>query len=245
MTISSEEIKFIEDSKPKDIAEWLRSGFEDLFHEEKGSLAFYPLHYIVVSWNYANEFHALKNIYDILSGSAKSNFRKGIRLAILNLPKEESYFKILRKLLFLVGIVSSYESIEAILLQIGHGYFGTGSEGRKLFALSLNIIAGMAPAHKVAESIRSLIGSTNFQCSLAPLAFLGLCQAEPKRFPQHLDLLRTSFSLLHIDKTHLKESFRTVTRFVNVVDVKTIADNLAGSSLIQVGKVNSSLPPMR
>lgn len=227
MRINSKEIKFLEESKPENIAEWLRNGFEDLFHYEKRSHAFYPLHYLILSWNYENELHALKNVYDVLSGSAKSNFRKGIKIAILNLPKEETYFEILRKLLFLSGMVSSYESIEAILLQVGNGYFGIGNEGEKLFALSLNIIAGMSPAHKVSEAIRSLIGAVNFQYTLAPLAFLGLCQAEPKKFPQHLDLLRKSFSLLHKDKQQLEKSFYTIKRFVKLVDLKTIADNLA------------------
>lgn len=98
-------------------------------------------------------------------------------------------------------------------------------EGRRLFALSLDIVAGMAEDKGAADVVRCLVGSDFFHFGYAPMAFIALCRAEPNNYPDHLPLLRNDFADLH-QETGTKSVHITVKRFAHYVTPKIIADNL-------------------
>lgn len=114
-----------------------------------------------------------------------------------------------------------------MIKQVGNGFFGMPdyNEGRELFALTLDIIAGMSPAHGTGDVVRRLVGSSFFQPGYAPRAFIALCRAEPEEFPMHLKLLRGHFTDLH-QKEGTDDAFITARRFVQYVDFLVIRRNL-------------------
>lgn len=225
MTPDAKQVKPLESFDASAFANWLRCGFEDLHHEERRLTAFAPLNYFV--GHYGDLTSDLKNIYDVLSGSAQRDLRLGIARALSDLPSAQRSVPIVRSLLHLAGRVHAPEIFPEVIKQVGNGFFGMPelNEGRELFALTLDIVAGMSPAHGVGDAVRRLVGSSFFQPGYAPRAFIALCRAEPEEFPMHLKLLRGHFTDLH-QKEGTDDAFITARRFVQYVDSAVIARNL-------------------
>ncbi len=218
-------IEQIELFSQQQFAAWLRRGFGDLDHEDREVTAFAPLHYYI--GRQRDIIDDLKNIYDELSGTAKENFRLGVKLSFSSLPPENRYVPLIRSFLHLAGKIHAVEILPEVVKQIGNGYFGIpdNNEGNELFALSLDIVSGMAPYPDIGNTVRQLVGSSFFKSDYAPLAFYALFRAEPDRFPDHLELLRYDFTNLHKEKG-TRTSFITALRFVQYVDLETISKNL-------------------
>lgn len=92
----SEHVEPLEEYDVTAFAAWLSSGFEDINHEEdkRRCTAFSPLNYFV---GYEDDITSeLKNIYDVLSSTAKNNFRNAIATALSHLPPEDSTAVIVR-----------------------------------------------------------------------------------------------------------------------------------------------------
>ncbi|KJU85184.1 hypothetical protein MBAV_002622 [Candidatus Magnetobacterium bavaricum] len=104
--------------------------------------------------------------------------------------------------------------------------------GSELFALTLDIVAGMSPADNVGDVLRRLTGSSFFRDGYAPMAFIALCRAEPGQFPEHLALLRGNFTKLH-EKTGTKNAYLTARRFAHYVDMSIIANNIERCSFVR------------
>ena len=225
MKPDAKHVKPLESFDASAFANWLRRGFEDLHHEERRLTAFAPLNYFV--GHYGDLTSDLKNIYDVLSGSAQGELRFGIARAFSDLPPAQRSVPIVRSLLHLAGRVHAPEIFPEVIKQVGNGFFGMPdyNEGRELFALTLDIIAGMSPAHGTGDVVRRLVGSSFFQPGYAPRAFIALCRAEPEKFPMHLKLLRGHFTDLH-QKEGTDDAFITARRFVQYVDFAVIARNL-------------------
>ena len=225
MKPDAKHVKPLESFDASAFANWLRCGFEDLDHEEKRLRAFAPLNYFV--GHYGDLTSDLKNIYDVLSGSAQEELRFGIARAFSDLPPAQRSVPIVRSLLHLAGRVHAPEIFPEVIKQVGNGFFGMPeyNEGRELFALTLDIVAGMSPAHGVGDAVRRLVGSSFFQPGYAPRAFIALCRAEPEEFPMHLKLLRGHFTDLH-QKKGTDDAFITARRFVQYVDFLVIGRNL-------------------
>ena len=225
MKPNTEHVKPLEEFDADAFADWLRRGFEDIYFEPRKLTAFAPLNYFV---NRRGDLTGeLRDIYDILSGTAQKDFRSGIAIALSNLPPTFRSVPIARGLLHLAGRVYAPEILPIAIQQIGNGFFGMPEDdaGREIFALTLDIIAGMSPSHNVGYVVRRLVASSFFQVDYAPRAFIALCHAEPERFPEHLDLLRSSFAELH-KKAGLDGTDITARRFAQYVDVAVIAHNL-------------------
>ena len=225
MKPDAKHVKPLESFDASAFANWLRCGFEDLDHEERRLRAFAPLNYFV--GHYGDLTSDLKNIYDVLSGSAQRELRLGIARALSDLPPAQRSVPIVRSLLHLAGRVHAPEIFPEVIKQVGNGFFGMPEhiEGRELFALTLDIVAGMSPAHGVGDAVRRLVGSSFFQPGYAPRAFIALCRAEPEKFPMHLKLLRGHFADLH-QKEDTDDAFITARRFVQYVDSAVIVRNL-------------------
>lgn len=225
MKPDTEHVKPLENFDAASFAGWLRRGFEDLHNEERRLTAFAPLNYFLR--RHGDLTGELKNIYDILSGSAQEQFRLGIAIAISGLPPTRRSVPTIRSLLHLAGRVHATEIMTKAIQQVGNGFFGMSehNEGRELFALTLDIVAGMSPAHSVGDTVRRLVASSFFDSGYAPRAFIALCRAEPKEFPKHLELLRGHFTALH-RKVGTDDAFITARRFVQYVDLAVIGRNL-------------------
>lgn len=225
MKPDAKHVKPLESFDASAFANWLRRGFEDLHHEERRLTAFAPLNYFV--GHYGDLTSDLKNIYDVLSGSAQGELRFGIARAFSDLPPAQRSVPIVRSLLHLAGRVHAPEIFPEVIKQVGNGFFGMPeyNEGRELFALTLDIVAGMSPAHGVGDAVQRLVGSSFFQPGYAPRAFIALCRAQPEEFPMHLELLRGHFTNLH-QKEGTDDAFITARRFVQYVDSAVIARNL-------------------
>jgi len=225
MKPDAKHVKPLESFDASAFANWLRCGFEDLDHEERRLTAFAPLNYFV--GHYGDLTSDLKNIYDVLSGSAQRELRLGIARALSDLPPAQQSVPIVRSLLHLAGRVHAPEIFPEVIKQVGNGFFGMPdyNEGRELFALTLDIIAGMSPAHGTGKAVRRLVDSSFFQHGYAPRAFVALCRAEPGEFPMHLQKLRGNFTNLH-QTEGTDNAFMTAHRFVQYVDLLVIVDNL-------------------
>jgi len=219
-----EHVKPLEEYSAQAFANWLRRGFEDLDHDKRRVTAFAPLNYFVRRED--DITRELKNIYDLLSGTAKEQFRLGIAIALSVMPPTLKSVSTVRHLLHLAGRVYATEIFPEVVKKIGNGFFGFSehNEGRELFALSLNIVAGMSPAYGVGDTVRRLVSSSFFQPDYAPMAFVALCRAEPEEFYKHLELLRGSFSALHRDRG-TNDAYITARRFVQYVDLEVIGRN--------------------
>lgn len=218
-------IEQLEQFNKERFASWLRSGFEDLVHEDREITAFAPLHYFI--GYHDNIIDDLKAIYDELSGTAKENFRLGVKIAFSGFPPENQYASLIRLFLHLAGKIHAVEILPEIVKQVGNGYFGIpqNNEGHELFALSLDIVSGMAPYLDIGNVVRQLVGSRFFSPDYAPMVFIALCRTEPDHFPDHFKFLRSDFSILHKNRgTH--GAYLTAIRFVQYVDLATISQNL-------------------
>jgi hypothetical protein len=219
-----EHVEPLEGYTAQAFANWLRRGFEDLDHDKKRVTAFAPLNYFVFRED--DITRELKNIYDLLSGTAKEQFRLGIAIAISLMPPTLKSVTTVSHLLHLAGRVYATEIFPEVVKKIGNGFLGFSehSKGRELFALSLNIVAGMSPAYGVGDTVRRLVNSSFFQPGYAPMAFVALCRAEPEEFYKHLALLRGSFSALHRNRG-TNDAYITAHRFVQYVDLEVIGRN--------------------
>ncbi|GEM_PF-4937769 len=212
--IIKEEKKKIENMNSKEISKWLVT-------ELRTSQQRY-----ILSQKYEDMIEILKSIYESLSYRGKKKFREGLKIAILNIPEEKFSKKILKYLLFLVLEVKAVETIPAIVESITCDTIKEEKD-KELFPIGLYIISEMSSGYRVADYLRDLVNSSKFEFSLAPLAFLGLCRAEPEKFPEHLELLRYHFYKLHENKKELEKAYCTAKRFVQSVGVKNIAENLS------------------
>ncbi|MBF0564619.1 MAG: hypothetical protein HQK89_05195 [Nitrospirae bacterium] len=233
-------VKPLELYDDKQFAVWLRTGFEDIHHKTARLKAFSPLHYFVGQLDDLTD--ELKNIYNMLSSSAQTQFRLGIAIALLNLPSEFRYVQVVRELLHLAGRVHADEILNSAVQQVGNGFFGMSEhdEGREIFALTLNIVAGLSPAKGVGDALRRLVASTFFRYNYSPMAFIALCRAEPEDFPAHLTLLRNCFTRLHRENG-TTNAYLTANQFVHYVDPSVIAKNLCRCSFSR----NSDIDPFK
>lgn len=103
-------------------------------------------------------------------------------------------------------------------------------EGRELFALAIDVVAGMAPASGTADTLRNFVGSVFFRPGYAPLALVALCRAEPERFTEHLSLLRGHFAKLHTDHG-VGNAAITARRVAHYVPLNVMASSLKAFEL--------------
>lgn len=218
-----EDVKPLENFDAASFAGWLRRGFEDIHNKERRLTAFAPLNYFVR--RHGDLTGELKNIYEVLS--VQEQFRLGIAIALSGLPPTHRSVHIVRALLHLAGRVHATEIMSKAVQQVGNGFFGMSgnNEGRELFALTLDIVAGMSPAHGVGDTVRRLVASRFFDSGYVPRAFIALCRSEPEEFPNHLKLLRSHFAELH-KMAGTEDAFITAHRFVQYVDLVVIRRNL-------------------
>ncbi|MCK5320603.1 hypothetical protein KAJ61_04395 [Candidatus Parcubacteria bacterium] len=219
-----EHIEPLKNFSVEDFADWLSHGFKD-WHSDGVMKAFAPLNYFV--GRLGGLTNNLKDIYDVFSGSAQMNFRFGIAQAISDLPTVRQSVPIIRSFLHLAGRINAREIFPVIVKQDFSNFFKMleHNEGQELFALTLGIVAGMSPHHSAGDVMRLLVDSRFFRYNYAPMAFIALCRAEPKEFPEHLRFLRRHFTKLH-QKEGTNNAFITARRFVKYVDPAIIEDKL-------------------
>lgn len=219
-------IEQLEAFSQEEFASWLKRGFGDLHHSARELNAFAPLHYYIGSQR-NDIIEDLKNIYNELSETAKENFCLGIKLLFSSLPPEPQYVPLVRYLLHLASKVHAVQILPEIVKQIGNGFFGIPekNEGKELFALSLDILTGMATFLGVADTVRQLVGSSFFKSYYAPAAFYTLFRSEPENFSDHLALLRHDFTRLH-SEVGTDECYLTATTVVQYIDLEILRKNL-------------------
>lgn len=217
----------------KRFCSWLTAGYKDLAHLDTHTRAFEPLHLLVGHGDVTNE---LKSIYDALSDRAQMLFRNGLANAIAALPAEADFVPVFRALLHLAGRIKALEALP-IILHIGSDFFGMPdrNEGRELFALAIDIVAGMAPASGTSDALRSLTDSAFFRPEYAPLVLIALCRSEPNRLVDHLALLRNYFAALHAIKG-AGNAAMTARRVVHYVSLNQLASSLKAFELADVSK---------
>jgi len=213
----------------EDFRDWLTAGYKDLARPDTRARAFAPLHLLVGHGDITNE---LNSVYDVLSGGAQILFRRGLADAIAALPTEANAVPVLRALLHLAGRIKALEVLPKLTPQVGAGFFGMPDrdEGRELFALAIDIVAGMAPASGTADTLRSLVGSVFFRSEYAPLALVALCRAEPQGFTKHLSFLRRHFAKLHIAHG-IGNAAITARRVAHYVPLNVMASSLKALEL--------------
>ena len=221
-------IKYVKEREQFDeakFASWLRCGFEDIKNSNKTLIAFAPLNYFI--GYHGNIIEDLKTIYDELSGTARRNFRLGLKRAFSELPPESYNVSLISLFLYLAGKIRAVEILPEIAKQIGNEYFGIqqNDEGAELFALSLDIVLGMAPYCETGDVVRQLVASRFFKPDYAPMAFIALCRTEPENFPEHLNLLRPYFYNLHLERG-ADDAYLTAIRFVQYINPNMIARHL-------------------
>jgi hypothetical protein len=229
----------LEDYGVRDFAGWLRRGLEDYRHPQAKRTAFAPLAAFV--GHGPDPTLELRDIYELLSGSARKNLRLGLAEAMDSLPPVYDSLPVLREMLHLAGRLRAKEALHPILTQIGTGFFGRSEipETRDLFAFALEIVAGMAPGADVAAALRHLTGTPHFEPGYVPMVFIALCRAQPERFPEHLEHLRPYFAALHRTESDLAGVELTARRFAHYVPLDTIAENLYRLQY----SLNPSAPP--
>jgi len=139
---------------------------------------------------------------------------------------------LVKELLHLAGRVYAHEILPEIMKQIGNGFLGMpeNNEAKDLFNLTLDIVSGLSRVHGAGDTIRHLVASSYFQPFYAPRAFVALCRAEPKKFIEHLKLLRNAFTVLH-SKIGTDDVFITAHRIAQYVNPKIIAANIRNLNL--------------
>lgn len=225
MKPNSVHVKKLEEFDANGFAGWLQSGFIDINNDSKRATAFAPLHYFVLQGD--DLFIELRDIFDVLSGSAQKNMQLGIAIALSNTPPRPQSINTVRSLLHLAGALNATEVLPIVVQMIGNGFFGMKEHdaGREFFALTLDIVSGMTPSLNIGNTLRRLVGSSFFYSDYAPRAFIALCKAEPEVFYEHLELLRGDFERLHV-KEGTQYAYITANRFVQYVDTRIIADNI-------------------
>jgi len=217
-------VKQIDGFSAKEFESWLLSGFRDMSFEERELIAFAPLHYFI--GYHDNVILDLKTIYDALSGTGQKNFRLGVVSAFSGLAPYSQNYSLVTLFLQLAGKCPVHEILPEIVKQIGNGYFGKpNNDSIELFALSLDIISGMAPYCEVGNALRQLEASTFFRPQYAPMTFIALCRAEPDNFLDHFDLLRSHFFNFHKEKGKNGTTI-TTRRFVHCVNLELISKKI-------------------
>jgi hypothetical protein len=220
-----EHVAPLESFTAQDFAKWLNCGFRDHGHPLAHQGAFAPLAPFLA--HEEDPTLNLRYVYELLSGTAKERLGQGLAAGIANLQPYYSNLSLMRQLLHLAGRLKAVEAIPPILAQVATGFFGRQEvqETRGLYAFALEIIAGMAPGTGVADGLRHLVGSPPFESGYAPMVFIGLCRAEPDRFPEHMEYLRTHFGKLHAS-SGASDAGLTARRFAHYVPLDTIAEHL-------------------
>jgi hypothetical protein len=224
MNIDKEGLKKIIDYNENQFAEWFRVGFDIYFKESNRYKAFYPLHsYVGMTGDLTKE---LCDIYDNLKPHSQLYFRKGLVKVFSEIEPTESNIQIVRKIMFLAGLIHLNEMINPIIQQVGNGFFGV--EGNRynidLFAVALDIVKSLSNCYSGGDAIRKLIGSFYFRSVYAPKAFIALCFSEPEMYPKHLKLLRNNFYEMHCVLSAKRDAYITARRFVNCVNMQVIAN---------------------
>ncbi|WP_295432022.1 hypothetical protein [uncultured Thiodictyon sp.] len=192
-----EDVALLEGYDARAFRDWLTRGFRDYRHPKGISQAFAPLNACV--GREQDPTLELRVVHELLSGTAQGQLRAGLALAVQDLNFRAANLGLMKELFHFAGRIKATEVLDAALTQIGTGPFGRPDrpETADLFAFMLGIVAGMAPGTGVADTLRHLVGSPPFASDYAPLVFVGLCRAEPARFPEHLAFLRGHFEVLH------------------------------------------------
>lgn len=233
MALSPEQepVNRLQDFKTKDFVDWLIKGFEDIYDDKKSLNAFGPLNYVVGRQD--DLTNGLKDIYDLLPSNLKGNFREAIAQGLSNLPPRISSISSVRGLFYLAGRIKSTEVLPVVNQYMENGFFSIkeNNSGSELFALTLDIIAGISSISENGEVMRNLVNSNFFKFDYSPMAFISLCRSEPEKFPEHLKLLRKDFAKMHKEKG-TNNAYMTAKRFAHYVDTKIIANNLYLAKLI-------------
>ena len=240
-----EHVKPLEKFDAKAFANWLCRGFSDIsspddeVDSKKHLDAFAPLNYFVQ--RRGDLTAELKDIHDLLSYSAKSQFNRGIAIAFSKLAPKQHSISLARQLLHLAGRVNATEIIPKLIPQIGNGFFGMPSqqEGKELFALTIDIVAGMSPGYHASDCLENLIHSSFFLPEYAPMAFIGLCRAKPDQFPVHLEKLQSDFNALH-KKQAAENTHITARRLVHYVPLNVIAKHLYSLEFATESSINDN-----
>ncbi len=229
--------KKTENFSAEKFAEWLCKGINDL---RNGKVeAFHPLHYLIGKND--DIISDLSDIYDTLSGEAQKRFQNGIVLNLQRYPEIKGY--VARNLLYLAERIGCLNILPVINSWVKQGklfylpewdpynskrnnYKRASEERQEFFALVLNIVAELTPAHGAVHTLRKLIGVKElFYYSYAPMVFIALCRAEPEKIISHLDLLRDHFRTLYLNEGYTG-TYTTARRIVHYVAPEIIARNL-------------------
>jgi hypothetical protein len=225
MTPRINDVGALESYDPQDFRFWLTRGFRDYRHPSRASSAFAPVSAFV--GHDQDPTIELQAVYRLLSGTAQENLCRGLGMAIADLKYCLDDLPLIKELLHFVGRINAIEALPAVLTQVGSGPFGRPDypETAEIFAFALGIVAGMAPAHGIADALRHLADRPSFVSDYAPTVFIALCRSEPGRFPEHLTVLRNHFDALH-QRSGTVGTQITARRFAHYVSLDMIAASL-------------------
>ncbi len=228
MIVDDKNAKLIADYSASEFSDWFQIGFAFYYKEKNNIKAFYPLRsYIGIADDIITD---LGNIYDSLSPESKIKYKKGLIMAFDDLDSIKENLQIVKDMMYLSGKINAKGIVDSVIKKVGNGYFVAGKkeeqddDNNNLFAIAFDVVKHLS--HSGGEPLRELIASKYFRFQYAPKAFIALCHAEPKSYPEHLRLLRKSFAELHSDYSIQEDAYITANRFIDCVNLKVIADNI-------------------
>ena len=224
--------------------EYLIIGIECL--ENEGVKAFYPLDgYLSDDGDFVKCFCFM---YDHLSPRVRYDFKKGLVKAIHQIDLNRMSYIIVVDLLRILEYIDAFIFIEVIVKRFFTGEGAVCSEIKKaeyVRDVAINTIKSMMTKNPIigTEYIKSVIMSNNFKSHNALIAFIALCRVEPKRYVDHLKLLRMYIidAKKENDMLFIDESSEIIKEFSQCVNVEVIAKGLSEIKLSTVDNAGPEL----
>lgn len=171
---------------------WLRVGLEGLYIDGLGVRNFKPLEYCILREH--SLAADLQNIYREFPSQQQASIRIAIARLIERLPAEPRFVPIFRDLIDFAVLVGAHE-IFNVLPANGEGFLIIEQDHPELPSLyqhSINAVIELSDRSQEAEEcIRRLIGTPgSFDFRHARTALVALCKIAPKKFIEHVNLLR-------------------------------------------------------
>jgi hypothetical protein len=180
-----------------DFERWLRVGLEGLLIDGLGVRNFRPVEYCI--WREHSLPADLQIIYEEFPAEQKAFIRSAIARLIDRLPPEQRYVPVFQTLIDLAVLVGAHEIFD-VLPARGEGFLTIEREYPELPSLyghAVDAVAELSDRSPNAEEcVRRLIGTPgSFDFDYARTVLVALCKIAPKKFAEHMALLRVPLAL--------------------------------------------------
>jgi hypothetical protein len=193
--VSREKLPHLHGRDQRFFANWLSAGLRGFLVEGLGSSAF-PGAGNYVGWH-EDVIDDLSDILPRLNALEFSEVRLGLSLALAELDfRDDDSLVVAEALIRIAAKVHAPEILDSLPAVINQA--ASSDQGRlRLLRLAMDLAVEIAgPTEPARRCLGRLIESPGFRRSIAPLALIALCRADPERLLNHMRMLQPHLDAL-------------------------------------------------